>query len=196
MDRRKFSTMLALAGAGVTAGALPTSGNVELLRLKRNGWMPNNEHLPVLLYRGAFPATGDTASAMEAAFERNQWPPQWRNGVYDFHHYHSTAHEVLGFAAGSARLILGGEIHNGEGGHELTVNAGDVALLPAGTGHCRIEASSDFLVIGAYPSGEHWDICRSAPDAATAERMSKVAFPVSDPVSGRSGPLLQHWQQS
>jgi uncharacterized protein YjlB len=153
--------------------------------------MPNNEALPVLLYRGAFPQGGDMASAMESAFDTNGWPPQWRNGVYDFHHYHSTAHEVLGFARGWGRLVLGGE-----GGHELTVKAGDVALLPTGTGHCRIEISPDFLVIGAYPKGETWDICRSAPDAAAIERMRKVAFPASDPVHGKTGPLLQHWRQA
>lgn len=189
MDRRKFSIMLAVAGSGITAGASATTTNVELLRLKRNGWMPNNEQLPVILYRNAFPAKGDVAETMESTFERNQWPPQWRNGVYDFHHYHSTAHEVLGFAAGSARLILGGE-----GGHELTVNAGDAVLLPTGTGHCRLQASPDFLVIGAYPAGEHWDICRTAPDAAALERMSNVAYPASDPVSGAEGPLTQHWR--
>lgn len=160
----------------------------ELLHLKRNGWMPNNETLPVLLYRGAFQPGNDMAAEMERVFERNGWPPQWRNGVYDFHHYHSTAHEVLGFAGGTGRIILGGE-----GGHVVTVQTGDVAVLPTGTGHCRLDASSDFLVIGAYPAGENWDICRTAPDTATQTRMSKVHFPASDPISGANGPLVKHW---
>lgn len=188
MDRRKFSAGLAATGAALGANLFASNASVEVLQLSRNGWMPNNEHLPVLLYRSAFATNADTASAMEATFERNGWTPQWRNGVYDFHHYHSTAHEVLGFAAGRGRIVLGGE-----GGHERVLKAGDVALLPTGTGHCKLEASPDFLVIGAYPTGETWDICRTAPDAAALDRMRKVAFPASDPVSGPSGPLLQHW---
>lgn len=163
---------------------------ILVLPFDERGAVPNNNRFPALVYRQAFPAgQADLAGAMEKRFDENGWPPAWRNGIYDFHHYHSQGHEVLGIAAGTAELVLGGE-----GGRELGVSAGDVLLLPAGTGHRRLDASSDFLVVGAYPPGQSGDILREAPTAAIRAAIARLGRPPTDPVSGREGPMLEHWR--
>lgn len=159
---------------------------MEQFILEASDWVPNNPRFPVLSWHGVA-VDGDTACAMEDLFRKNGWEPQWRDGVYDYHHYHSTAHEVLGFAAGHATLMLGGP-----GGRTMKVTRGDVLLLPTGTGHCRIEASSDFLVTGGYPPGQDWDICRKAATPDMLKRMLTVPFPDTDPVEGK--PMAAWWK--
>ncbi len=161
----------------------------ETLTLGPNQGVPNNPALPVLVYRGVVPI--NDPDAIEATLRGNGWRPTWRDGVYPYHHYHSTAHEALACTSGSAELMLGGE-----GDHAVHVAAGDLLVLPAGTGHCRITASTDFLLVGAYPDGQDWDVRREAADAATLARIAAMPLPDADPVGGRDGPLPHLWSKN
>lgn len=165
------------------------SDSVQALILERNDWVPNNPRLPVLVYPGAIAVRdGDAAALIEETFRTNGWPPQWRYGIYSYHHYHTEGHEVLGVASGQARLMIGGPQ-----GHVLEVKAGDVLLLPAGTGHCNLHASENFLVVGAYPPGQQADICREAPSEAQLAKIASLPFPDKDPVQGREGAVVRYW---
>ncbi len=176
----------------IRARAAANPARVEHFMLGANGWVPNNEALPVVLYRNALGTGGaDPAAAFEDLLQANGWPPQWRAGVYDFHHYHTMGHEVLGFAAGSARLMLGGP-----NAREVAVRAGDIALLPAGTGHMNLGSSDDFLVVGAYPPDQTFDIVREAPTPAQQTRLKTLPWPARDPVEGADGPVLSLWHRA
>ncbi|BAN23199.1 cupin domain protein [Caballeronia insecticola] len=175
-----------------TVSLLAQNARCEHFMLAPNGWVPNNSRLPVLLWRGALdldPRAADGATRFEALFAQNGWPPQWRDGVFDYHHFHSTAHEALGIASGDAELILGGP-H----GRKIAVNAGDALVLPAGTGHCLLMAGRRFQVVGAYPPGQQWDIRRDAISDAARAAMELLPFPPCDPVAGENGPLVRHWR--
>jgi uncharacterized protein YjlB len=153
--------------------------SAEHFLIGANGWVPNNPRLPVVLHHGVAPGAGDAlADHFDRMFAEHGWRSQWRDGIYDYHHYHSTAHEALGVFAGNATLELGGPE-----GRLLMVSPGDVLMLPAGTGHRRVSACPDFQVVGAYPVGQDWDICRQAPDALTYDRMRALPDP-TDPVTG------------
>jgi uncharacterized protein YjlB len=128
---------------------------------------------------------------MEDLFESNGWADSWRDGIYDYLHYHSRIHEVLGIARGSAKVRLGGDR-----GRTLKLRAGDVVILPAGTGHQCLAASKDFLVVGAYPASGTYDECRPSnrQHEQSVKSVEKVKRPRKDPVFGAEGPLLKAWK--
>jgi len=159
--------------------------------LTDDGLIPNHPSLPLLVYEDGLSLAGpDPAAIAEETFRRNGWGGTWRNGIYPFHHYHSTAHEALAIVQGWAKVQLGGPQ-----GITLTATAGTVLVLPAGTGHKRLDASRDLLVVGAYPPGQTWDLCRgTAAERATAlANIRRVPLPATDPIFGMAGPLAKLW---
>lgn len=187
MDQNK-----SLAHPGGRLQDMVRSEHVLQKRLKDDGFFPNNERLPLLAYQAALALPrSDPASTVENLFASNGWSGSWRNGIYDFHHYHSTAHEVLGVYCGSAKVQLGGEK-----GITLTVRRGDVVIIPAGVAHKNQGASSDFRVVGAYPSGTRPDMCygKAGERPRADERIAGVSLPRMDPVYGAEGPLVELWK--
>jgi uncharacterized protein YjlB len=157
---------------------------------KDDGLVPNNP-LPMLLYRGAIDAP-DMADAIETLLAKNGWGHgQWRNGIFPFVHYHSMIHEALGVARGHAKVRFGGDK-----GEIVEVKAGDLAVLPAGTGPQRLSSSDDLLVIGAYPPEGTYNLCRGEKGEhdAALNTIPKVPVPASDPVLGMDGGLVKLWK--
>ncbi|MFP4606999.1 MAG: hypothetical protein ACLFP7_05195 [Thiohalospira sp.] len=166
----------------------PNPPRVTARRLPDDGTYPNNPHLPLLAYTGAFPP--NDPEAIEAVFAANGWPPAWRFGIFGHHHYHATAHEALGCFQGSARIQFGGP-----GGPILEAAAGDVVVLPAGTAHKAVESRGGFRCVGAYPVGQDPDMNTGRPGehAAAVALIARVPVPEADPAYGPEGPLAEHW---
>lgn len=165
----------------------------EQIFFEDDGDIPNSK-LPLLLYRDAFDHRGpEGARWLEERLAENNWLNAWRNGVYAYHHYHSTSHEVLGVYSGSAELHLGGE-----GGQKVQVEAGDLIVIPAGVGHKNLGSSRDFRVVGAYPGGSSYDLKTGKEgERPQADRnIAAVPVPATDPLTGREGGVPEIWRKA
>lgn len=150
----------------------------------KGGDVPNSA-LPVLLYRSVLaPHSPNKASVFRERFRSNGWAGLWTDTIFDYTHFHSNAHEVLGVAEGKVTVRLGGE-----DGSMFRLKAGDMLVLPAGVGHHRVTADDTGLkVIGAYPKGQsHFDMKRRG------SAIPKVSLPKTDPFYGSEGPLIKIW---
>jgi uncharacterized protein YjlB len=160
---------------------------IRAFNFNDDGKIPNNPELPVILYEGVFK---DAISQVEKTFNKHKWLNSWTNGIFDYHHYHNNTHEVLGVISGMAVVQLGGEQ-----GETLDLHAGDVVVLPAGTGHKKLTASSDFKVVGAYPDGTDFHTLTGEPGERpqVLKDIEKVPLPMCDPVFGETGPMIDRW---
>jgi len=175
---------------------MPASGRSTeplALRFRDDGTIPNNPHLPFLVDRGAIVLEGQASPehVIESTFGANGWGDMWRDGIFPYVHYHSMIHEALGIARGRAKVRFGGEA-----GEVLELAPGDVAVLPAGTGHQCLWATPELCVIGAYPKRGSYDLCRGgkAEHAKALKTIPEVPLPDSDPVHGKAGPLTTLWR--
>lgn len=161
-------------------------------QLAASGAIPNNPRWPLLVYPSALAIAGaDPAAVFEELFDRNGWPAAWRNGVYPFHHFHCEAHEALGVYSGEATVQFGGD-----GGVVITARPGDVIVLPAGTGHKKLSSRGALGIVGAYPAGQHPDMCTPLLSSLrrTTAAVARVSLPQRDPVYGADGPLFTYWK--
>jgi uncharacterized protein YjlB len=159
---------------------------------KDDGQIPNSA-LPLLYYQNVIESSGnDAAKWFEYTFASNNWTNSWRWGVYDYHHYHSNTHEVLGVFQGSALILLGGEK-----GEKVKVKPGDVIVIPAGVGHKCLSHSPNFTVVGAYPEGKSPDLLKGQPGERPQadHNIAKVQLPASDPILGDNGGLVEIWKK-
>jgi uncharacterized protein YjlB len=163
---------------------------IERFELKDDGIFPNNK-LPALLYKGVlnipflFPATH-----VKNLFKKNNWTNAWAFGIYEYHHYHSTTHEVLGVYEGKTTLQLGGD-----NGVKIDIEKGDVLVIPAGVAHKNLGKEKDVNCVGAYPNGMDYDMNYGKPGERpqTDENIKAVPIPATDPVYGAGG-LTEIWK--
>jgi len=143
-----------------------------------------NSNLPALLYRGVIPAEeGRKADRFRKQFKSNGWTGLWTDTIYDYTHFHSNAHEVLGIAEGKVSVRLGGDE-----GRLFRLKAGDMLVIPAGVGHKRVGDDEGLKVIGGYPRGQaKFDMKRQG------RAVPKVAVPETDPFFGADGPVVRVW---
>lgn len=159
----------------------------QVLHLEEDALAPNHPVFPVLIYPEVLSRESEGKDqAFHDRFAANGWGGIWRYGIFGYHHFHPDAHEALGVARGHAEVQIGGE-----SGRRVRIEAGDLLVLPAGTGHKNLSASDDFLVVGAYPAGQ--EDYTNARSKVAREVVAKVPRPDTDPFYGKDGPLLRLW---
>ena len=144
---------------------------------------------PLLIYHGAF--KNANASTIESHLSSiGVVTPHWRYTMYSDSHFHSTTHEVLSIASGSAKCCFGHEYNPDR--VEAVLQKGDVVIVPAGVGHRLLEDYGSFQMVGSYPVGKSWDMCYGRPgEEEKVSGIRKLSWFERDPIYGDMGPVLQ-----
>src|ERR1700759_1649979 len=67
----------------------------RIYRFEDDGKTPNNPAPPLIIYRGAVQRRRglDRAAIFECLFAVQGWKDAWRDGIYDYLHFHTRTHE-------------------------------------------------------------------------------------------------------
>ena len=157
-----------------------------------DGLVPNNP-MPFLVYKGAVDVANDhPEKTIEGLFGANGWGA----------HVAQRRLRLSALPRDGARSArrrarpCPGTLRRRPRQGTSSLSAGDVAILPAGTGHQCLSASRDFCVVGAYPPGPQMQVTRPTPEnhAKALKTIPQVKLPKTDPVRGEDGPLVRLWK--
>ncbi len=127
------------------------------LKFRDDGYIPNNPNFRFSILEKLCASVANITALLEKLFNLHGWGGAWRNGIYDFVHYHPMIHEVY---RSSSRFRHASAWR--KQGTDVKVSAGDVIVVPAGVGHECLKASKKFLVVGAYPPTGTYSECRGS----------------------------------
>jgi uncharacterized protein YjlB len=172
-------------------GAVVSPKQIIHILINKNGLFPNNSLLPLLIYKKALILPNESPEVVEEVFTKNNWKNSWRNGIYPYHHYHSNTHEVIGVYAGSCDVEFGGP-----NGTLVTIEVGDMILIPAGVSHKNSGSTNDFKCVGSYPSEKEYDMHygKEGDHPKVDNNIKNVSLPKCDPIYGSKGPLFDYWK--
>ncbi|KAL2813205.1 hypothetical protein BDW59DRAFT_31882 [Aspergillus cavernicola] len=170
-----------------------------------------NSRLPILVYRDVLSDT--TPRNILNTIEPNGWIKggQWK--TYKVPHFHTKCHECYGIIRGKSTYLLGVGPRDPEFDDqgrpyamELTVQKGDVFVLPAGICHASVESWDDYEFIGLYPNGileatgrrfdMNYGLRPPEETSSLADLSDAVPIPPLDPIYGIDGPLPRLWRQA
>jgi uncharacterized protein YjlB len=159
--------------------------------LHDDGIFPNSK-LPAVLYKGILQLpTLLPGTYVNTLFRKNNWTNYWKHGIFEYHHYHSITHEVLGVYKGETMLQLGGEQ-----GVKIHLEKGDVLIIPAGVAHKNLGKENQLKCVGAYPGGRDYDMNygKEGERPKADENIAAVPAPATDPIFGAGKGVATLWR--
>ena len=161
----------------------------ELLFFRENKVAPNS-HLPALFYKKAFEENNESLEdQMYSIFNNNKWNGTRKGRIRTGRYYHTASHEVIGITKQAIFIELGGF-----NGSRHILEKGDVLILPAGVSIRLIKGAGHDVRRGfsAEPT-ENMQYAKASYREKAKEAIACIPIPKTDPIYGRSGGLVDIW---